>query len=303
MLIQSLSSRSIHRVLVELGVVGAMLGVVYLWRQGLRAIAQSHTSVLGSVSVVGGFASGFIFLAGLIVFIAAYASIRDVWPGLSLPARPNRIALVLAGIGPLAFVALTKLVGVLTGIPYRTLTKTSYATDAALAPILLIIGLAVVIGVPTLVLICQVLVQGTLRQVFDGTATVILTAVLAGVAMVSTTGGFALAPDLGKLVGTFLLVLTLGIALYATARTQRASIRYLAYLPLVLLAVVILVPGINATDSVAEGLFTLTHLAVFAIAAYTYERSDSLLPPAVAYLSLSLANYAVVLGFETQLLF
>ncbi|WP_276246671.1 MULTISPECIES: hypothetical protein [unclassified Haladaptatus] len=300
---QSLSPRALQRVLVELGLVGAMLGVVYLWRQGLRAIAQSHTSVLGSVPVVGGFASGFIFLAGLIVFIAAYASIRDVPVAFRLPDRTNRSAFVVAGFVPLALVALTKLVGVQTGVPYGTLTKTSYATDAALAPILLILGLAVVIGVPTLVLICQVLVQGTLRQVFDGTATFILTAVFTGVAMMSTTGGFALAPDLGKLVGTLLFVLAFGVALYATARTQRASIRYLAYLPLVFLAVVVLVPGINATDSVAEGLFTLTHLAVFAIAAYTYEWSDSLLPPAVAYLSLTLANYAVVLGFETRLLF
>ncbi|MFC6990820.1 hypothetical protein ACFQH3_02910 [Haladaptatus sp. GCM10025707] len=275
---QSLSPRALQRVLVELGLVGAMLGVVYLWRQGLRAIAQSHTSVLGSVPVVGGFASGFIFLAGLIVFIAAYASIRDVPVAFRLPDRTNRSAFVVAGFVPLALVALTKLVGVQTGVPYGTLTKTSYATDAALAPILLILGLAVVIGVPTLVLICQVLVQGTLRQVFDGTATFILTAVFTGVAMMSTTGGFALAPDLGKLVGTLLFVLAFGVALYATARTQRASIRYLAYLPLVFLAVVVLVPGINATDSVAEGLFTLTHLAVFAIAAYTYEWSDSLLP-------------------------
>ncbi len=92
---RSLPSRSVRRVLVELSVVGGALSVVYLWRRGLRASAQSHATLLGSASVAGGFGMGFICLTGCIVFLAAYASRRDVLSGFSLPFRIDLFALEL----------------------------------------------------------------------------------------------------------------------------------------------------------------------------------------------------------------
>ncbi|WP_332899803.1 hypothetical protein [Haladaptatus sp. CMSO5] len=49
-------------------------------------------------------------------------------------------------------------------------------------------------------------------------------------------------------------------------------------------------------------LFAL-ELTVFALVTSTYQRSESLLPLVIAYLGITLTNYAIVLGFETHLLF
>ncbi|MFB6123198.1 MAG: hypothetical protein ABEJ78_07040 [Haloferacaceae archaeon] len=91
----------------------------------------------------------------------------------------------------------------------------------------------------------------------------------------------------------------LGAARFASRYADRAAFRWLAYLPVGLFVAVALVSGVAAVESLAEGAFSVAHLAVLAIAAYAYERSDSPAVPALAYLSLSLSNYAVVVAVET----
>lgn len=55
--------------------------------------------------------------------------------------------------------------------------------------------------------------------------------------------------------------------------------------------------GIAEVETVVSGLFAATQLAVLGIAAYTYDRTASLLAPDLAYAALLLANRAVVFVF------
>lgn len=248
-----------------------------------------------------GLVTGGLFIAGLVVFTRTYAAYRDIQIGRSLPARTELPLVAAAGVIPLALVGLTKLVGSVIGVPYNSLTKTAVAADAAAGPILLLTGLSVLLTVPVLVIVCQVLVQGSFEQVVEDDTAIGLTTVLTGFVMVSNTGGLTIAPDETKLAGAVLFAIVLGLAVYVNDRYPRDQLRYLAYIPLALVSSLLLVAGLAELGSIAGVLFAATHLAVFAVAAYTYDRTGSLLAPTVAYTMLVLANRAVVVLFEAGL--
>ena len=296
-----------YPIAVEFGFVTAILVGVYLWQRVMRVITESLSSVLGSLSAFGGLpvsalVTGGLFTIGLVLFAGAYTASRDIDAGLALPSRTDVTLIGLAGVTPVVLVGFTKLVGTLTSVPYSSLTMTYYGADAPITPILMMTGLAILVGIPSLVLICQVLIQGSFKQALGGDRAVVLTTLVTGFVMMSHSG-LATVPDRGKLFGTALFALVLGITLYVTERSTRERIRYLAYLPVLLFVALVVFSGVTEIESLADGLFTITHLAVLGIAAYTYERSDSLLVPAFAHLSISLANDAVVFVFEVGMKF
>lgn len=284
---------------VELAIVTAMLVGLSLWQRLLRRLADPLTAALDPVPSIGvlpagGLLTSALFLAGLALVVGTYAGAREIHIGLTVPSGADLPLLGLAGAAPIALVGATALVGTATGVPYRALAMTSYGADAPLGPILEVVTLGLLVGVPSLVLVAQVLVQGTLGRVLDATGTVVLTTLVTGLVLLSNTGGLTAVPDTGKLIGAGLLVAGLAIASLG-ADAGRDWLRYLLYLPVVLFVALVVVTGIAGTESVADALFTGTHLAVLAVAAATYERSRSLLVPAVAYLSLSLSTTAVLL--------
>ncbi|MFC7166865.1 hypothetical protein [Halospeciosus flavus] len=112
--------------------------------------------------------------------------------------------------------------------------------------------------------------------------------------MTSNTGGLATIPELGKLLGLIVFVLLLGVALLGAEKAERRWLRYLAATPIVIFAVIVVLSGVSQIESIAGGLFAATQLTVLGIAAYTYDRSNSLLAPTLAYVSLLLANRTVV---------
>jgi hypothetical protein len=60
----------------------------------------------------------------------------------------------------------------------------------------------------------------------------------------------------------------------------------------------VMVTVVLEIGAMAAARFVGTHLAVVALAAYTYDRTGSLLVRAVAYLTLMVANRAVVVAVE-----
>jgi hypothetical protein len=291
---------TIHPVVLEIGIVTALLVGVYLWRE---LVSQVLTTVFGRPPSVGGvFVSGLVnggvLLFGLIGFTVAYSRFREIDLGRRLPSRKAVPLVGLAVLTPIICVALTKLVGVVTGVPYNALTKTSIAADASVLPILLIAGLGLIIGVPMLVVICQVLIQASFEQVVSADTAIVLTTAVAGFVMVSNTGGLATVPELGKLIGAIAFTLSLGVAVYANERLENDWLRYLGFAPVVFVTAIIVFAGIAEVGTVAGGVFAVTQLAVLGIAAYTYDRTASLLAPALAYAALLLANRIVVFVFE-----
>ncbi|WP_254838798.1 hypothetical protein [Natronomonas marina] len=284
---------------VEFGVVAAILAGLYMWN---RIVRETTTALLGDASaggfLVNGLVTGGLLVAGLVGFAAAYVSARDVEVGRSLPSRADLPLVAAAVLVPAALVGLTKLVGTLTGVHYNALTRTAVAADPALRPILVVTGLGLAVSVPVLVVVCQVLVQGSFDRVVGRNAGVGLTTLVAGVALLGATGGLDAVPDRGKLFATILLAAGLGVAVYGHERLERDRFRYLAYVPTAVVAALVVFSVVAEIGSVAGGLFVVTQLAVFAVAAYTYDRTESLLVPAAAYLSLLVANRLVVVGLE-----
>jgi len=296
----SASHRSNHPFAVELGIITALLIGVYLWRELVR---EALTAVFGTPPVIGGMffsalVSGGVLLLGLLVFTGAYAMFRDIDIGLRLPSRNDATLAGIAVLVPVVCVAVTKLVGTVTEVPYNSLTKTSVAADAPVLPVLLIAGLGLVVGVPALVVICQVLIQGSFEQVVSASAAIVLTTAMTGFVMVSNTGRLATVPELGKLVGAVIFTLSLGVAVYANERVDRSWLRYLGVAPVLLVTAIIILSGIAEIETIAGGLYAATQLAVLAVAAYTYDETESLSVPALAYASLLLANRTVVFVFE-----
>ena len=296
----SASLRSHHPFAVELGIVTALLLGVYLWREFVRG---ALTAVFGTPPVIGGIffsalVSGGVLLLGLIVFTGAYAMYRDIDIGLRLPARNDATLAGMAVLTPVICVTVTKIVGTVTGVPYNSLTKTSVAADASVLSVLLIAGLGLIVGVPALVAICQILVQGSFEQVVSTDAAIVLTTVMTGFVMVSNTGGLATVPEFGKLVGAVVFTLSLGVAVYASERIDSRWLRYLGFAPVLVVTAIIILSSVAEIETIASGLYAATQLAVLGVAAYTYNETESLFVPALAYASLLLANRTVVFVFE-----
>lgn len=286
-------------VAVEFGVVAGVLLAVYLWADVLAAPLSTAIESVAGVDglVVTGLLTGSVIVGGLVAFAGVYAGFRDVDVGLALPNADDWRLVGLAALAPVAAVAVTKLVGVASGVPYNSLTMSAYV-GGVVTPFLVLTGLGLLVGVPSLVVVCQVLVQGSFERVVGGDAAVVLTTLVAGFVATSNTGGLTAVPDRGTLLGVCLFVPALWLAAYAARRIDRRWLRTLGYLPAVLFVALVGLSAVAAVDSVAAGAFALTHLGVLGFAAYAYDRTDSLAVPAVAYLSLSLANEVVVFAFE-----
>ncbi|MFC6873502.1 hypothetical protein [Halobellus marinus] len=292
--------RGTYPLAVELGLITALLIGVYLWRELVFEVvpAVGGTPLTVGGTVVSAFVGGGVLVLGLVGFTAVYVRWRYITVGLGLPARTDGALVGLAVLTPIVCVAITKLTGAVTAVPYNSLTKTSVASDAAVVPLLLITGLGVSIGVPMLVVVCQVLIQGGFEQVVSADTAIVLTTVLAGFAMVSGTGGLSTVPEAGKLIGAVVFTLSFGVAVYVNERVDRTWLRYLGFVPVLLVTVISFLSGIAGIETIAGALYAGTQLAVLGIAAYTYTETESLLVPAMAYTSLFLANRAVVVVFE-----
>lgn len=283
-------------------VTGMLIGL-FGWQQlqsEIMTVAFGPQPRFGEI-LADGLASGGLFIAGTAGFAATYAAYREIDIGLALPSRSDLPLIGMAGVLPVLLAGLTKLVGTLTNVPYNSLTNTAYAADATAMPVILVAGLGIAIGVSTLVLVCQVLVQGSFRQTVEADTAVVLTTLVTGFVMVSSTGGLVAVPNVGKLAGSALFALTLGAGLFASEKITNERCRALVFVPVLLLVGLVVLSGIAAIDSIPAGLFAATQFAVLGIAALTYERTGSLLAPAVAYTSLMVANMAIVSVFEAGL--
>lgn len=296
-----------HRSLaVDAGLATAVLVAVFVWRRLAQAVSEPFVGVVSAATggadlVATGLLTGGTFLAGLLVLAGGYAVVRDVDVSLAVPGREDLPAVAVAALVPVVLVGLTKLVGLATGVPYSQLTGTAYAADPPLVPVASVVALGVLVGVPGLVVVCQVVVQGSLARTLDGRETVVATTLATGFLLTGGAGSLEAVPDRGKLAGAAVFVLLAGVAVAAADRTADPRLRVLAGLPAAAFVAVALASAVLETDSLAAALFGLAHLAVLAAAAATYERTDSLVVPAVAYLSLTLSTTAVVLVFETGL--
>ncbi|UPV74310.1 hypothetical protein M0R89_17455 [Halorussus limi] len=282
--------------------VGAATGFYVAFRVVAAASSRLRDLVaLPGGLLVDGLLHGTATLLGLGLLVGAYARRRGIEVRLARPTRDDLPAVAAALAVPASLVALTALVGDATGASYGSLARTSYAPDVALGPVLVVTGLGLFVGVPSYLLLCQVLVQGSFERAVGGDAAATLTTATTAFLLVGTQGGTGLSPfpDGGRIAGAVLFALAGGVALYATDRAERRWVPYLAAVPALAVVGATLLSAVAAIGSVAGALFAGTQLVVLGLAALVYGRTDSLAVPALAYLSLSLAHEVAVFAAET----
>lgn len=295
------NSPSRHPLAEEFGIVTAMVVGLFLFQRTIAegiAILLDPPPARGGI-VIGGLLSGLILVASVAVFAHVYTSARGIPVRRSMPARSDLSTVVLAGVAPVALAGTTKLIGGVTGVPYNALTMTSYAADAPYPPVALLAGVSIAVSVPILVIVTQVLIQGSFARVVNPDEAIVVTTVIGSVVLTSSTGSVTAIPEPERVVGIVCFALLGGIALYATDRFEgRDRRRYLAFVPLAAFSLLVLLSGIAAIGSIAEGMYAITHVATFGVAAYAYDRTDSPVAPAIAYTSLLAADTTIVYLFE-----
>ncbi|MUV58874.1 hypothetical protein [Halogeometricum sp. CBA1124] len=281
--------------------VTAVLGALALWRRVVHLVADSLVPILDPLSTVAAFVAGGVAAGGRSSPASLSSSARTPPDAAS---RRVRAPLPREDLRPLALnrrrprrLRLRHRAGRDGhGRPVRSLTRTHYGPSPSLVPLLATVGVHVAVLVPGLALVCQGVVQGSLRRVFDGPRAVVATTLVAGFALTGGAGRLTAVPEAGKLAGVVVFVALLALTVLASERIAREDLRPLASVPVALFVALAVGSGLTEIDSLAGGLFAVTHLAVLGVAAYGYDRSDSLLVPAFAYLCLSLSNAAVVVA-------
>lgn len=272
---------------VELGIVVALFVGFSAFTITLDSIfdpyfLDSDTSLLVVRSV--------LVLAGIGALSTSYASWRGYSHPVSIPDRAEGwlTGAAMAGTAVLALLPFL-LLAVRMDVDVGHVTSTvSNIGGISLNRTLMRIALFV----SGMVLLYHGIVQGALQRVVghERDLAVVTTTLFGGYLVtpsVVTYGTFANGPWL-YLWGTraavaVLFVLTLGVAVYADERVDDSRMRTLALLPalavLTLAAVVLTVEA----ESPGGALVILTRIAVVGVAAYTYDRTESVVTPTLVY--------------------
>ncbi|ACV49243.1 MULTISPECIES: hypothetical protein [Halomicrobium] len=292
----------------ELLIVVAALLAVQLWTGTLwkRVVGPSVRNLpLADALGVDGFgaflASSFVYsgplVASLVVIAAVYVRARNLPVGTALPGRSDLALVALAVVTPAVLIGVTDLVGNVTGVPFKTLVLTAYAERA---PFTFVAGTTlarVFVAVPLALVLNQVLVQGSVRSITSSDTAIVLTTLLGAFVLgdQGLVGGIGETP---KYVGVGLFALASLAVHVSRTRFDARWIRAVAAVPAVLFVVLSGTQWVASIDSIAAGLYGFANLATLGVAAYTYERTDSLLVPALAYASLFVTSEAIVFLFE-----
>lgn len=289
----------------ELAFVVSALVAVALWERLARGFVIPGVgfgyggygyAAFDSILIPGVVTGGIIFV-GVAAIAGVYVTARDVDVGGLRPI--GRLPTVAgAAFAPVALVALTKLVAAASGTTYGALFQRSYGEPATVGMFVSTTVLMVFLLAPTLLLVCQVIVQGGLRRVVSDDVVAAATTLVTGFLLVDATGGLEMLPEPGKLAGAALFVVAVALAQYGSARFERPRVRYLALVPAALLVGLTVVTGIAGVETVPAALFLGVKVAVLGVAAYAYERTGSLLAPALTYASFLATSEAVVYLFE-----
>ncbi|WP_415380922.1 hypothetical protein [Halosimplex sp. TS25] len=284
----------------EVAVAAAIVGAFVCWIQLLWPVAGLFTSSLGPASLaesgVGSLAAtalsnAAVVVAGTVAFAAGYARLRDRSLPLSLPARDALPVVGAVALAPVAAIAAVELLAGATGTSLAALTGTSYADGAGpLVPAVLTI-VVLFMTLPAYVLVTHALVQRTIRSAASPGVAVGVTTLLVGT--VDPTGLISSGSPLQVAAATLFAVGGIALPAYAADAVDRAWLTAFCAVPLAIFVGGVLFQSVTAVDGVAEGALELAKVGLVGAGAYAYERTDSLVPPALAYAAFVVARDAV----------
>lgn len=237
-----------------------------------------------------------LVLAGMGVLATSYAAWREYSLSVSLPDRADGrlIVTAIAGTAVLATLPFLLLaVRMDVGVSHVTATVADLGGVFLTRPLI-----RITLFVAGMVILYHGFVQGALQRVIghDRNLAVVVTTLLGGYMVapnVVTYGTFATGPWLflwgPRAAVAVLFVFALGVAVYATKRVDDGRMHKLAMLPaMVTLGLTVLVLS-SEVGSPAGALVMVARVTVVGVAAYAYNRTESIVSPALVY-----ATYAVV---------
>lgn len=207
--------------------------------------------------------------------------------------------IAVAVVLPAAIVTCADLVGAFTSTHVATVLQTYVSADSSPITSWAITGLGLVLVLPMFLIETHVLVQRPLRQVTGPVTSGIITVVLVYfvLELVGPVYGVSAGRNAALLFSGSVLA-AIGIPLYAVTYVDRRWLRWLSTLPLVLLFVASLHQWVIDVHGLVGVVLDIGTLVVIAISAFGYERTDSMVPSVIAYLSFTVAQDAVVYYLE-----
>jgi hypothetical protein len=299
----SIVSRSLYReqpLLVEVALVTATLAAVSLWFDGTQQLTSVvlPTGLGGSVGIWAHLA---VLLVGTAVFVVAYSRFRGVELRFGPPALDSLPAAGVAVFAPAALVLLTDAFAGALGGRYSALSGTRWTAGAPPEVVLTLVVLAPLAGSVALALVFQGAVQGTFREVLSARRAAVLTVGFGAVALVDGTGGaLGFFPSTGGFVFLVLLVVALLVGRYVERRAETGWDRRVGYAPLAALLALGVYGVFGEVSGLADVAFVCLQVTVLALAAWGYDRTDSLVVPAGTYLAFFATGQAVALLFEAM---
>lgn len=281
---------------------GVVLGVVALLTLVSTHLGTYLFDVGNSIEVLYPPLPALLPLLGTVavvtLLVGTYAHVRDLPAGLELPRRAQRSVVAVAALAPAAVVALTKATGAVTGVTLAEIVLTSYGPEPDLVVLLAFGVVEPLLASVAFALVCQVLFQETFGRTLDRTRAAPLAAVAAAFLLVSNASGLTLYPDRGTLVVAGLFAALLGLAAFANERVERDWLRALAALPATVIVALAVFETVASVETLAGALFLAGVLGTLGLAAYGYQRTNSLAVPVLAYASFQIAISVVIIALE-----
>lgn len=237
-----------------------------------------------------------VLVLGMVAFAVAYVRVRSISVPVGLPDRTTLpdVALALVVPGGLVVVAAGLLgasdsaLAAVPAVEPAPGTSAVWAADRIAARLLY--------GLPAYFVGVHVLVQRTLRRATDPLVAVGLTALL--FVPFDLPVGTNVLP-LRVVASSALFALALALPVVAAYHFEEPWLPWLCALPLAVLVGAVFLEFVGSATDLASAVALLAKVAVVAVGAYTYERTDSPVLPALAFASFVAAGEAMALVSAT----
>lgn len=284
---------------VLVGAFAVWASTVLEWSLGFVRTIDVDLWITATDSFAGqALVSGLVAVLTMLVFAGAYASLRDFEVSVG---RVDRAALGYAGAGALGaagLVLLVKASAVLTGSSLSAAAGEWIGANTDPTAIAVIAALGLFVTLPAYLLVAHVLVQRTLDRVASDRVVVALTTLLVGAVGPENVLGTDLVLE-GMIFG--LLALAIALPVLATALFEKRWLTVLTAVPLAVFAAGFAFERITAFAGVTDGLYALATVVVVAFGVAAYQRTESMVPSAVAYTAFAALTTVTVFALEAGL--
>lgn len=303
---------------VTLAIPIAALLLVPVWLQVLGSTMlelDRHLLDLQDVLLGWMFAyTSLLYLLFLGAFVLLYVRVLSVDVPTGLPDRNALATLAAAVCVPTALLAVTAAITIATDAHYMVVTGTDFPWFAPPPTVYVATTLWILVGILTAVGLFHVVLQSDLRERASRSVAMVAATAVGGSLFatqglsVGTLGGGRNYPVWGEYLALIAFAAAIGLAVVGTKRADRDWQRFAAVVPLAVVIVGTVGQIFGVVDNgafvgspiewvvpgAATVLFGVTAFTTVGLAAYAYERSETVLAPTLVYAITYLASAVAV---------